>query len=106
MGGVLLVVAGIFAYWVLRGSLSGNLPGAESDGSEPAGFGPCVHLGVYSFVVLILAGVTMLCTAKPLRRGRPDFARIAAGEILIAGLLVSAVVLAYWLWWSPMSFLN
>jgi len=103
-GLVLLAAAFGAAAWAFIAAASANLPAAPGD--EPPGLVDCIRLGYLSFTVIVLAAGAMLCAMRPMRRARADFAKLAAGEMAAAGLLVAAVLTAYWLWWSPVSFLK
>ena len=103
-GLVLLALAAGVEVWSFVAVASVQLP-ADATG-EPPGFVECVRLGYRSFVVVVLSAVVILCAMRPLRRGRADYARLAAAEMVAGGLLISLVLVTYWLWWSPLSFIK
>lgn len=103
-GLVFLCLAAGVTVWTFVKALTSVLPG--STGEQPPGLADCILLGYGSFAAIVMAAAGMLCAMRPLRRARADFAKLAALEMAVGGLLVAVVLAMYWLWWSPATFIK
>ena len=107
LGAVLLVAAAATTVWLVWGAIachaSGPAAAQEVRQIEPDRY---VRLGSRSVLAMVLCAGVLLCATRPIRRGRSDYARLAAVEVAATGLLLAAVVLTYWLAWCPLTFLK
>jgi predicted Co/Zn/Cd cation transporter (cation efflux family) len=95
--------ATVWVIWGVAGSQTGLLGGS---GIRLVDLGDCARLGLRSIVVVALCAGVVVCATRPIRRGRADYAKLAFAQVVLAGLLLAVVMVGYWLFWSPISFIK